>query len=96
MISEADTKYCDCHYKHTAQMENLKDADSLSRSDRHDLWEELNTKVNMKMFFLLIAIFIGTFSFQLLVYNSVRTIEADVAVLKYESKFHTRDNLGAR
>jgi len=86
--------YCDCHYKHQSQITDLKGADDLSRVDRSDIWKVLDTKVNMKMFYLLIAIFIGTFSFQLLVYNSIRTVETDIAVLKAEMRHHKIDETG--
>lgn len=91
MNAEAEIKYCDCHYKHQAQIKDSKETEAAARDDRSNIWKTLDSKVSLKMFYLLIAIFIGTFSFQLLVYSSIRTVETDIAVLKVEMTYYNVD-----
>jgi len=75
---------CGEHSGHEARIRNNEKLLCEYHKDHIDIWSAIKTKVDMKIFSLLIVLIIGNLGFQLSIYDTVKEIEKDVAVVKAE------------
>lgn len=82
-------KYCDCHYKHTAQITDVK-------SDHEKIWDALRDRVGTRFFTTLVIITVtiflslgtGMVGFNFMIYDSLKKIETRSSLIENNLKHH--------
>jgi len=90
-----DSDLCKCHLKHVAALARLDEdiktdaANLIARQEKNGeahekLWESIKTKLSSKWLLAIIPFVIAWFSFQMVIYEAVKTIGTEVAVIKVQ------------
>ena len=74
--------YCDQHGVQVQRLEDLKTDLDKGCAQHRELWSGLKEKVSMKLFLLFVAVYLGSFSFNLLIYNTIKAVQLNVAVIE--------------
>jgi len=90
-----DSELCKCHMKHVAVLERLDEdirTDAINLIARQEknkeahekLWSQIGTKLSSKWLLAIVPFIIAWFSFQMVIYEAVKMIGTEVAVIKVQ------------
>ena len=75
-------KFCDHHKQHEEKFIHIEKTLGENKEDAKDIWGNIEEKVPMKLFLLLVALMIGSLGFQWRIYDSLKNLQTEVAVVK--------------
>ena len=90
MNANAD-KYCDCHYKHQEQIAEIRRSTDTANDVHEQMWKVIRGKVDIKFFVVLIGIVIGLFSFNFLIYNTIKAVELKATIIEVNLSHHLKE-----
>ena len=73
---------CDYHKQHEEKFIHIEKTLGDSKKEVKDIWENLNKKVSITLFTLLVMLMIGNLGFQWQIYDSLKNLQTEVAVVK--------------
>lgn len=73
---------CDYHKQHEEKFVHIERTLGESKEEARDIWENIKEKVPMKLFLLLVALMIGSLGFQWQIYDSLKNLQTEIAVVK--------------
>lgn len=77
---------CFYHSGHEAMFKDHERRLVSCHIDHSEMWNAIKSKVDFKLFVILVGLVIGNLGFQMAIYNSVKEVEKSVAVVKAEIK----------
>lgn len=89
---------CLHHFEHAAALNDLKGSIEKNREDHKEMWIDIKNKVSMKVFLTILIIIVGffgsTLAFQLIIYDSIKAVDKQVAVVQEQIKKNHKDEPG--
>lgn len=73
---------CDYHKQHEEKFYHIEKTLTDSKEDLKNIWDNLNKKVSMTLFIFLVGLMIGSLGFQWQIYDSLKNLQIEVAVVK--------------
>lgn len=81
-----EKNFCPDHSKHVEQIKELENKANDNTERHRDIWKALESRISTKWLFALIPLFVSCLIFQATIYNGVKDIQKDVAVMQEKMK----------